>query len=42
MTSTQANIVAPNKHNAAVEAMFRGHLLESETYIGGKAWTLYI
>lgn len=32
----QAGIVAPNKHAAAVERMYRGHLLESETYIGGK------
>ena len=28
-------MIAPNKHTAAVEAMHRGHLLESETYIGG-------
>lgn len=32
----QAGIVAPNKHTAASERMYRGHLLESETYIGGK------
>ncbi|KAL4450230.1 hypothetical protein ABPG77_010899 [Micractinium sp. CCAP 211/92] len=31
-----AGIVAPNKHTAAAEKMYRGHLLESETYIGGK------
>ena len=30
----------PNKHTAAVEPMFRGHLLESETYIGGKVEAL--
>ena len=33
-------MVAPNKHTAAVEPMFRGHLLESETYIGGKVEAL--
>ena len=32
----QANVIAPNKHTSAQEPMFRGHLLESETYIGGK------
>ena len=31
----QANVVAPNKHVASTEAMYKGHLLESETYIGG-------
>lgn len=31
-----ASIVAPNKHTAAAEKMYKGHLLESETYIGGK------
>jgi hypothetical protein len=36
----QANVVAPNKHSAAHEPMFRGHLLESETYIGGKVEAL--
>lgn len=36
----QANVLAPNKHNAAAETMFRGHLLESETYIGGKVEAL--
>ena len=33
-------MIAPNKHTAAVEAMHRGHLLESETYIGGKVEAL--
>ncbi|PRW20477.1 DNA polymerase epsilon catalytic subunit A [Chlorella sorokiniana] len=32
----QASIVAPNKHTSASEKMYKGHLLESETYIGGK------
>ena len=32
----QAGIVAPNKHTSAGERMYKGHLLESETYIGGK------
>ena len=36
----QANIVCPNKHTAQTEAMFKGHLLESETYIGGKVEAL--
>jgi len=36
----QANVIAPNKHTAATEAMFRGHLLDSETYIGGKVEAL--
>ena len=36
----QANIVAPNKHTSVAEKMFRGHLLESETYIGGKVEAL--
>ena len=36
----QANILAPNKHTAAAERMYRGHLLESETYIGGKVEAL--
>ena len=38
--SFQANVVAPNKHTAVAEPMFRGHLLESETYIGGKVEAL--
>jgi len=33
-------VIAPNKHTAAAEAMFRGHLLDSETYIGGKVEAL--
>jgi len=28
--------VAPNKHSSASEQMYKGHLLENETYIGGK------
>ena len=32
--------MAPNKHNSAYEAKYRGHLLESETYIGGKVEAL--
>lgn len=36
----QANVVAPNKHTQMQEPMFRGHLLESETYIGGKVEAL--
>lgn len=36
----QANVLCPNKHNAKYEAMFKGHLLDSETYIGGKVEAL--
>lgn len=25
----------PNKHKGAVEAFYEGHLIESETYVGG-------
>ncbi|DBA81285.1 TPA: hypothetical protein ACH3X2_006902 [Trebouxia sp. C0005] len=35
-----ANIVCPNKHTAQTETMYKGHLLESETYIGGKVEAL--
>ena len=31
----QKNIVLPNKHQAPREAFWEGHLLESETYVGG-------
>merc|ERR1712072_1368111 len=31
----RGNIVCPNKQKGAGEQHFRGHLLESETYIGG-------
>lgn len=40
MRGAQANVLAPNKHSAAAEAMWRGHLLDSETYIGGKVEAL--
>ena len=33
-------MVAPNKHASAAETMYKGHLLESETYIGGKVEAL--
>lgn len=33
-------MVAPNKHTAAHETMYKQHLLESETYIGGKVEAL--
>lgn len=36
----QADILAPNKHSAAAESMHKGHLLDSETYIGGKVEAL--
>src|SRR4051812_16921401 len=31
----KANIIMPNKHVPALEATFQGHLLHSETYVGG-------
>lgn len=31
----QKNIVLPNKHQAPKEAFWEGHLLDSETYVGG-------
>lgn len=30
------HIVAPNKHMSEPESFYKGHLLESETYIGGR------
>ena len=33
-------MLCPNKHNAKYEAMYKGHLLDSETYIGGKVEAL--
>ncbi|KXZ56813.1 hypothetical protein GPECTOR_1g732 [Gonium pectorale] len=36
----RANIACPNKHVGEREALYRGHLLESETYIGGKVEAL--
>ncbi|KAG2442618.1 hypothetical protein HXX76_002703 [Chlamydomonas incerta] len=36
----RANIACPNKHVGEREAMYRGHLLEAETYIGGKVEAL--
>lgn len=36
----QANVIAPNKHTTVSESMYKGHLLESETYIGGKVEAL--
>lgn len=33
-------MIAPNKHSAPSEVMYKGHLLESETYIGGKVEAL--
>ena len=33
-------MIAPNKHTSASETMYKGHLLESETYIGGKVEAL--
>lgn len=36
----EATVAAPHKHTAVVELMFRGQLLESETYIGAKVEAL--
>lgn len=33
--SYQANVIMPNKHTDKVGQFFEGHLLESETYVGG-------
>ena len=35
MQAYTANIVCPNKHQSETEKFHKGHLLESETYIGG-------
>jgi len=32
----KGSIICPNKHVSAGEVMYKGHLLDSETYIGGK------
>jgi DNA polymerase epsilon subunit 1 len=34
--ASQKNIVCPNKHTDDITKFHKGHLLESETYIGGK------
>lgn len=31
----EGNIICPNKHRTELEKIHKGHLLESETYIGG-------
>ncbi|GAA0141587.1 DNA metabolism protein [Lithospermum erythrorhizon] len=31
----KANVICPNKHQSDPEKFYKGHLLESETYIGG-------
>lgn len=36
----QANIVCPNKHSSVGEVYYNGHLLDSQTYIGGKVEAL--
>lgn len=36
----RAGIVCPNKHAQQAEALYNGHLLDSETYIGGKVEAL--
>lgn len=36
----RAGVVCPNKHHSSAEALYNGHLLDSETYIGGKVEAL--
>jgi len=36
----RGGIVCPNKHAPQAEALYKGHLLDSETYIGGKVEAL--
>lgn len=31
----QVNIIMPNKHTESFNKMYNGHLIESETYVGG-------
>ncbi|KAN0014469.1 hypothetical protein ACTFIU_000787 [Dictyostelium citrinum] len=31
----KANVIFPNKHKDDINSMYKGHLLESETYVGG-------
>lgn len=38
--TVQANVVAPDKHTAVAELMFRGHLLERDTYRRAKVEAL--
>lgn len=35
MEAYKKGIVLPNKHKGLPEAFYEGHLLESETYVGG-------
>ncbi|CUM68518.1 uncharacterized protein PRCAT00006244001 [Priceomyces carsonii] len=36
----QKNIILPNKHSDPIERFYEGHLLESETYVGGHVESL--
>eukprot|EP00878_Enallax_costatus_P014648 GHUV01015324.1.p1 GENE.GHUV01015324.1~~GHUV01015324.1.p1 ORF type:complete len:660 (+),score=216.28 GHUV01015324.1:148-1980(+) len=36
----RANVICPNKHQSQSEVLYKNHLLESETYIGGKVEAL--
>ncbi|WIA29248.1 hypothetical protein OEZ86_011756 [Tetradesmus obliquus] len=36
----RANVICPNKHTSQPEVLYKNHLLESETYIGGKVEAL--
>ena len=36
----EGNILLPNKHSDPIERFYEGHLLESETYVGGHVESL--
>jgi DNA polymerase epsilon subunit 1 len=36
----RANIICPNKHMSDGDTFYKGHLLDAETYIGGKVEAL--
>ena len=35
MQAYVANVICPNKHQSEPEKFYKGHLIESETYVGG-------
>lgn len=38
--ATEKNILLPNKHSEPIERFYEGHLIESETYVGGHVESL--
>lgn len=38
--ATEKNILLPNKHSDPIERFYEGHLIESETYVGGHVESL--